>query len=72
MTFALRQLVQLKPETSWLHTLKFLVAVQFEALDGQDSYIKHSCFCVMHMFHLMPTPQGSFYVFNDIFRLNYA
>ncbi|XP_013601771.1 PREDICTED: phosphatidylglycerol/phosphatidylinositol transfer protein-like [Brassica oleracea var. oleracea] len=24
------------------------------------------------MFHLMPTPQGSFYVFNDIFRLNYA
>ncbi|KAJ6945642.1 hypothetical protein NC651_000643 [Populus alba x Populus x berolinensis] len=26
----------------------------------------------VHMFHLMPTPQGSFYVFNDIFRLNYA
>ncbi|XP_049405538.1 nuclear transport factor 2B-like [Solanum stenotomum] len=24
------------------------------------------------MFHLMPTPQGSFYVFNDIFRLNYG
>ncbi|KAI3929610.1 hypothetical protein MKX01_025778 [Papaver californicum] len=24
------------------------------------------------MFHLMPTPQGSFYVQNDIFRLNYA
>lgn len=24
------------------------------------------------MFHLMPTPQGSFYVLNDIFRLNYA
>ncbi|KAG9131498.1 hypothetical protein Leryth_024955 [Lithospermum erythrorhizon] len=24
------------------------------------------------MFHLIPTPQGSFYVFNDIFRLNYA
>ncbi|CAI0381265.1 unnamed protein product [Linum tenue] len=24
------------------------------------------------MFHLMPTPTGSFYVFNDIFRLNYA
>jgi len=28
--------------------------------------------CVLQMFHLMPTPQGSFYVFNDIFRLNYA
>ncbi|KAG2254079.1 hypothetical protein Bca52824_084215 [Brassica carinata] len=24
------------------------------------------------MFHLMPTPQGSFYVLNDLFRLNYA
>ncbi|KAJ8569616.1 hypothetical protein K7X08_006193 [Anisodus acutangulus] len=24
------------------------------------------------MFHLMPTPQGSFYVFNDIFQLNYG
>ncbi|KAL8137800.1 hypothetical protein V2J09_003801 [Rumex salicifolius] len=24
------------------------------------------------MFHLMPTPQGSFYVLNDIFRLNYG
>lgn len=24
------------------------------------------------MFHLLPTPQGSFFVFNDIFRLNYA
>ncbi|RWW00761.1 hypothetical protein GW17_00036252 [Ensete ventricosum] len=24
------------------------------------------------MFHLMPTPQGSFYVLNDVFRLNYA
>ncbi|CAA0831594.1 Nuclear transport factor 2 [Striga hermonthica] len=24
------------------------------------------------MFHLMPTPQGGYYVFNDIFRLNYA
>ncbi|KAE9466387.1 hypothetical protein C3L33_01711, partial [Rhododendron williamsianum] len=24
------------------------------------------------LFHLMPTPQGSFYVQNDIFRLNYA
>ena len=28
-------------------------------------------FCAQ-MFHLIPTPQGSFYVFNDIFRLNYA
>ncbi|MBA0648766.1 hypothetical protein Goklo_016415 [Gossypium klotzschianum] len=28
-------------------------------------------FCYQ-MFHLMPTPQGSFYVLNDIFRLNYA
>ncbi|GJP51332.1 hypothetical protein CLOM_g10490 [Closterium sp. NIES-68] len=24
------------------------------------------------MFHLMPTPAGSFYVLNDIFRLNYG
>ncbi|KAL8214710.1 hypothetical protein R6Q57_004159 [Mikania cordata] len=24
------------------------------------------------MFHLIPTPQGSFYVQNDIFRLNYG
>jgi hypothetical protein len=24
------------------------------------------------MFHLLPTPQGTYYVFNDIFRLNYA
>ncbi|KAG6523941.1 nuclear transport factor 2B-like [Zingiber officinale] len=24
------------------------------------------------MFHLIPTSQGSFYVLNDIFRLNYA
>ncbi|XP_057430550.1 nuclear transport factor 2B-like [Lotus japonicus] len=24
------------------------------------------------MFHLMPTQQGSYYVLNDIFRLNYA
>ncbi|KAK4377071.1 hypothetical protein RND71_003367 [Anisodus tanguticus] len=27
---------------------------------------------LLEMFHLMPTPQGSFYVFNDIFRLNYG
>ena len=31
----------------------------------------HVC-AVVQMFHLMPTPQGSFYVLNDIFRLNYA
>lgn len=35
-----------------------------------------SHFCPMRfgvqMFQLMPTPQGSFYVLNDIFRLNYA
>ncbi|KAL0408477.1 UNVERIFIED_CONTAM: Nuclear transport factor 2B [Sesamum radiatum] len=32
-----------------------------------------SCYCCFStMFHLMPTPQGSFYVLNDIFRLNYA
>ncbi|KAF7839724.1 nuclear transport factor 2B [Senna tora] len=24
------------------------------------------------MFHLIPTPQGSYYVLNDVFRLNYA
>eukprot|EP00897_Mesotaenium_endlicherianum_P006141 jgi/Mesen1/5555/ME000280S04670 len=24
------------------------------------------------MFHLIPTPQGSYYVHNDIFRLNYG
>ena len=27
---------------------------------------------LLQMFHLLPTPQGSFYVNNDIFRLNYA
>ncbi len=27
---------------------------------------------LLQMFHLIPTAQGSFYVFNDIFRLNYA
>ncbi|WVZ26012.1 hypothetical protein V8G54_004556 [Vigna mungo] len=26
----------------------------------------------LKMFHLMPTPQASYYVLNDIFRLNYA
>ncbi|KAK2992900.1 hypothetical protein RJ639_030028 [Escallonia herrerae] len=36
-------------------------------LSGEQHELKFS-----QMFHLMPTPQGSFYVFNDIFRLNYA
>ncbi|KAL8532867.1 hypothetical protein ACS0TY_009174 [Phlomoides rotata] len=36
-------------------------------LPGEQHALKFS-----QMFHLMPTPQGSFYVFNDIFRLNYA
>ncbi|GER56080.1 nuclear transport factor 2 family protein, partial [Striga asiatica] len=30
------------------------------------------CSLILHMFHLMPTPQGGYYVLNDIFRLNYA
>ncbi|CAN7064266.1 unnamed protein product [Brassica oleracea var. botrytis] len=29
MTFALRQLVLLKPETSWLHTIKFFLVSWF-------------------------------------------
>ncbi|XP_072959219.1 nuclear transport factor 2B-like [Typha angustifolia] len=37
------------------------------ALAGEHHPLKFS-----QMFHLMPTPQGSFYVLNDIFRLNYA
>ncbi|XP_042019882.1 nuclear transport factor 2B-like [Salvia splendens] len=36
-------------------------------LSGEQHMLKFS-----QMFHLMPTPQGSFYVLNDIFRLNYA
>ncbi|XP_074303325.1 nuclear transport factor 2B-like [Silene latifolia] len=36
-------------------------------LAGEQHALKFS-----QMFHLMPTPQGSFYVHNDIFRLNYA
>ncbi|XP_074575498.1 nuclear transport factor 2B-like [Curcuma longa] len=34
---------------------------------GESHVLKFS-----QMFQLMPTPQGSFYVLNDIFRLNYA
>lgn len=26
----------------------------------------------LQLFQLIPTPQGSFYVLNDIFRLNYG
>ncbi|KAL9246019.1 hypothetical protein vseg_019603 [Gypsophila vaccaria] len=36
-------------------------------VSGEQHALKFS-----QMFHLMPTPQGSFYVHNDIFRLNYA
>jgi hypothetical protein len=36
-------------------------------LSGESHPLKFS-----QMFHLMPTSQGSFYVLNDIFRLNYA
>ncbi|XP_047330062.1 nuclear transport factor 2B-like [Impatiens glandulifera] len=36
-------------------------------LSGEQHALKFS-----QMFHLMPTPQGSYYVLNDIFRLNYA
>ncbi|KHN24056.1 Nuclear transport factor 2 [Glycine soja] len=32
----------------------------------------YSTFDTNRMFHLIPTPQGSYYVLNDIFRLNYA
>ncbi|XP_057954529.1 nuclear transport factor 2B-like [Malania oleifera] len=35
-------------------------------LAGDEHALKFS-----QMFHLMPTPQGGFYVLNDIFRLNY-
>ncbi|KAJ4835922.1 Nuclear transport factor 2B [Turnera subulata] len=36
-------------------------------LSGEAHALKFS-----QMFHLIPTQQGSFYVLNDIFRLNYA
>ncbi|XP_016449077.1 nuclear transport factor 2A-like [Nicotiana tabacum] len=36
-------------------------------LPGEQHPLKFS-----QMFHLMPTPQGGYYVLNDIFRLNYA
>ncbi|KAG0581148.1 hypothetical protein M758_4G232000 [Ceratodon purpureus] len=36
-------------------------------LQGEEHLLKFS-----QMFHLIPTPTGSFFVFNDIFRLNYA
>ncbi|KAM3361489.1 nuclear transport factor 2B [Capsicum galapagoense] len=37
------------------------------SLPGEQHALKFS-----QMFHLIPTGQGSFYVQNDIFRLNYA
>ncbi|KAL5728746.1 Nuclear transport factor 2B [Ranunculus cassubicifolius] len=36
-------------------------------LDGEEHQLKFS-----QMFHLMPTAQGSFFLQNDIFRLNYG
>ncbi|KAJ7538697.1 hypothetical protein O6H91_11G059700 [Diphasiastrum complanatum] len=36
-------------------------------LPGEEHQLRFS-----QMFHLIPTPQGSFYIYNDIFRLNYA
>eukprot|EP00252_Welwitschia_mirabilis_P026316 TRINITY_DN8593_c0_g1_i1.p1 TRINITY_DN8593_c0_g1~~TRINITY_DN8593_c0_g1_i1.p1 ORF type:complete len:124 (-),score=12.86 TRINITY_DN8593_c0_g1_i1:314-685(-) len=36
-------------------------------LPGEDYPLRFT-----QLFHLMPTPQGSFFVFNDIFRLNYG
>ncbi|CAI8616976.1 unnamed protein product [Vicia faba] len=36
-------------------------------LGGEQHALKFS-----QMFHLIPTQQGSYYVLNDIFRLNYA
>nr|GEU56871.1 nuclear transport factor 2B [Tanacetum cinerariifolium] len=36
-------------------------------LAGEQHALKFS-----QMFHLWPTPQSSFYVLNDVFRLNYA
>ncbi|KAK3035890.1 hypothetical protein RJ639_033027 [Escallonia herrerae] len=36
-------------------------------LSGEQHELKFS-----QMFHLVPTPHGSFYVANDIFRLNYG
>ncbi|KAE9603039.1 hypothetical protein Lal_00012761 [Lupinus albus] len=36
-------------------------------LAGEQNALKFS-----QMFHLLPTQQGSYYVLNDIFRLNYA
>ncbi|KAI4298648.1 hypothetical protein L6164_032182 [Bauhinia variegata] len=36
-------------------------------LSGEEHLLRFS-----QMFHLVPTPQGSFFVQNDIFRLNYG
>ena len=45
--------------------------VPVDAFPKSDIVCVRVCVCVQ-MFHLMPTPQSSFYVLNDIFRLNYA
>nr|ABK22785.1 unknown [Picea sitchensis] len=36
-------------------------------LAGEEHHLRFS-----QLFHLIPTPQGSFFVQNDIFRLNYG
>ncbi|KAK9191643.1 hypothetical protein WN943_020258 [Citrus x changshan-huyou] len=49
---------------------RFSLFYSFDVILAPNQYL-WSSFC-SQMFHLMPTPQGSFYVLNDIFRLNYA
>ena len=49
---------------------RFSLLYSFDVILAPNQYL-WSSFC-SQMFHLMPTPQGSFYVLNDIFRLNYA
>ncbi|MBA0721525.1 hypothetical protein Golax_009059 [Gossypium laxum] len=50
------------------HALKFSQVIIFSLTSLFISIFR----VFLKMFHLMPTPQGSFYVLNDIFRLNYA
>ncbi|KAJ9564048.1 hypothetical protein OSB04_000014 [Centaurea solstitialis] len=47
-----------------------VLTVLLELIDIKGAVIAQRI--MEQMFHLMPTPQGSFYVYNDIFRLNYA
>ncbi|KAK4477311.1 hypothetical protein RD792_016527 [Penstemon davidsonii] len=62
------------------HALKFSQEEKIEKKSSESEYLitlyhltSLCCYCFgSQMFHLMPTPQGSFYVLNDIFRLNYA